>query len=201
MEGDVLKTDVLKTDDEIEGEFVPTQTAVAKRFNVSQVAVCKWEKEPDFPVKERRGYDLIKIASWKAGRPLRKANKLLLEKTGKFDVKLIEEVKEGLLKFQDLGEFYKEKRGEIFSGIGAKILSTSEQILDGITANQLKNMNVRDKLKALKDLITSATSIYEKERLENDQSTSNLQIIVAQIKDLKRREAEKRMVQDGNPSN
>jgi len=193
-----------KIEEQNEDELVLSLSAVARYFGVSQPAVSKW-KLNGMPRESGGGYNLKKIGIWRALRIGKEADSLLPDKAGNLDAKLIAEVKRELGRFQNLAEIYKEKRGEVFAGVGAKILSTAEQILDGITSKQLRKMNIRDKLKGLKDLITSATSIYEKERLENDQSTENIQLIVAQIKDLKRREAEERKreirVQDGNQSN
>lgn len=201
----------LETNDQNDQEdhIVGSLTAVGKHFQVTQPAVSRWKRN-GMPTEPDGKYNLKKVVIWRALRVAKEANSLLPDKVEGFDVKLLGEIRKELGRFQNLAEIYKEKRGDVFAGIGAKILAVAEQILDGISTKKLKKMHVRDQLKSLKDLIASATSIYEKERLSNDQSTENIQLIVAQIKDLKRRNKEKReaeakikslMVQDGNKNN
>lgn len=70
-------------------------------------------------------------------------------------------------------ENYKERRADIFAGL-------QERILNSITDEAIK------KTPAIQ-LVTAASILYDKERLERGQSTSNESIIVTQIRDMRER--------------
>lgn len=202
-----METDALETADQIEPNIVKSLSAVGRYFKVSQPAVSKW-KTKGMPVEEDGSYSLPRIAAWRALTVAREAESL--DKVEGVEPEIIAEVKKELGRFRRLAEVYKMERGEVFASSQAKMLSLGEQIMDSINEKDISKMHIRDKIKAVKDLTSSVSSLHTQERLENDESTSNVQIIVAQIKDLKRREAEKRkaeeeknkslMVRDGNQS-
>jgi len=175
---------------EIDGqdEIVRTQAEVGRYFGVSQVAVSKWKGMP----KEADGtYNLRKITVWKALRAAQKADSLLPATAEGVNDELVE-VKEQIGRFRELAELYKENRAEIFAGTGAKLLSVAEQILGTITRKELVKMNVRDKIKVLKDIVSSVSGLFTDERLEKGQSTENVAVIVQAWKDIKKKRREQR---------
>lgn len=184
-----METDILKTDDQMETEIVRSLTAVGKHFGISQPAISKWKKL-GMPIEEDGSYNLKRITAWRALRVAQEADSLLPAKAEGEDAEVLAEVKKELGRFRGLIDTYKMDRGDVFAGTGAKLLEVAERILSTIKDRQLEKMPIKDRLKSLKDIVSSVTGLYVQERLENDQSTSNVAIIVASIRDLKRRMAE-----------
>jgi hypothetical protein len=102
----------------------------------------------------------------------------------------LEEVSRQLGRFRDLCDKYQSDRVEIFGGMGAKLLSVAEDILDSVKSKRLPQMGLKTKVKLLKDLITSTMVLFHSERLQKGESTENVAVIIAAIKDLKKREFE-----------
>lgn len=113
-----------------------------------------------------------------------------LDKVEGIDPGVLAEVKKELGRFRGLVESYKMDRADVFAGAQAKMLSLAEEILDGIKSKDLRKMHIRDRIKALKEIVSSVTSLYTEERLEKGESTQNVAVIIAAIKDLKRRQFE-----------
>lgn len=162
---------------------VKTQAEVAKYFKVSEAAVSKWFKK-GAPIESNATFNLQKITAWKMLRVAKEAN-LIPEKIENLDPKLLEEIKAELGKFNTLAEVYQDKRETIYAGIGGKLLSVAESILNGVDARKIHKMAIRDQLKGLKDLVASAMALFEKERLEKGESTENVALIVKYIKEMK----------------
>lgn len=96
-----------------------------------------------------------------------------------------------LNRFKDLIDVYRNDRADIFAGTEAKLMTVIQRILDSIGKKTIENMNFKEKFKALKESISSVVLLYDTERLERNQSTENVSVIVASINDLKKREKEK----------
>lgn len=179
-----METDILKTDDQTETNIVKSLSAVGRHFRVSQPAVSKW-KLIGMPIEEDGTYNLTRITAWRALRITREAESL--DKVEGIDPGVLAEVKKELGRFRGLVETYKLDRGDIFSGAQAKMLSLAEEILDGIKSKDLAKMHIRDRIKALKDIVSSVTSLYHEERLEKNESTENISVIVQAIKTYQKR--------------
>lgn len=171
--------------------IVKSLSAVARHYKVSQPAVSKWKKN-GLPVEEDGSYNLTRIAAWRALRVAHEAASL--EKVEGIDSEVLAEVKKELGRFRALAETYKMNRSDVFASAQAKMLALGEEILDSIKSKDLKKMHVRDKIKALKDITASVTSLYSSERIERGESRENISIIVQQIHEIKKaqREEEKR---------
>lgn len=182
-----METDILKTDDQTETNIVKSLSAVGRHFRVSQPAVSKW-KLNGMPIEEDGTYNLTRITAWRALRITREAESL--DKVEGIDPGVLAEVKKELGRFRGLVETYKLDRGDIFSGAQAKMLSLAEEILDGIKSKDLGKMHIRDRIKALKEIVSSVSSLYHEERLERGESTENVAVIIAAIRDLKKRQFE-----------
>ena len=180
--------DSLEENDRTETEVVQSLTAVARYFKVSQPAVSKW-KQSGMPVREDRTYDLREITLWRATRAADKADNLLPATAEGLNGELTE-IRGKLGRFRELAESYKMDRANVFAGAEAKLLSVAEQLLDGINPKQLAKMNVKDRIKAVKDIVSSVSGLFEKERLERGESTENVAVIVQAIKDAKKRKRE-----------
>ncbi len=192
-----MVANALETTDQTEPQIVKSLSAVGRHFKVSQPAVSKW-KAKGMPIEEDGSYSLPKIAAWRALTVAREAESL--GRVEGVDSEVLAEVKKELGRFRRLSEVYKMERGEVFSSAQAKMLSLAEEILGSIKEKDISKMHIRDKIKALKDITTSVASLYQNERLENDQSTSNVQVIVDSIRDLKRRMAEERRAEENKHS-
>jgi len=183
--------------------IVKSLSAVGRHFKVSQPAVSKW-KVKGMPVEDDGSYNLTRIAAWRALTVAREAESL--EKVEGVDSEVLAEVKRELVRFRSLGEIYKLERADVFASAQAKLLSLAEEILDGIKSKDLKKMHVRDKIKALKDIVSSVGSLYQSERLEKGESTENVAVLIQAIKESRKRmkaEEEKNRfeAQNGNQSN
>jgi hypothetical protein len=189
-----METDILKTDDQTETNIVKSLSAVGRHFRVSQPAVSKW-KLNGMPLEEDGTYNLTRITAWRALRITREAESL--DKVEGIDPGILAEVKKELGRFRGLVETYKLDRGDIFSGAQAKMLSLAEEILDGIKSKDLEKMHIRDRIKALKEIVSSVSSLYHEERLERGESTENVAVIIAAIRDLKKRQFEEEEKAEG----
>ena len=164
--------------------IVKSLSAIGRHFKVSQPAVSKW-KMNGMPIEEDGTYNLTRITAWRALRVARETESL--DKVEGVDLEVLAEVKKELGRFRGLGEIYKMERSEIFASAQAKILSLAEDILDSIKRKDISKMHIRDKIKGLKDLTSSVSSLFQNERLERGESTENTMVIVAAIKDLKKK--------------
>jgi hypothetical protein len=179
----------IKNEGQSEASIVKSRGAVGRYFGVSPTAVFKWKKKPGFPIEQDGTYDLNKIALWRAERTVTEAVDLLPATAEGEDPKELEDIREGLGRFRSMVESYKIERADVFAGTEAKLLSLAERLLKGISDNKIKKMNIKDRVKALKDIISSVTGLYTSERLEKGESTENVAVIISAIKDLKRRKA------------
>jgi predicted transcriptional regulator len=180
---------------------VKRQSELAALLGVTQQRISQQLKEWRIQ-KDRNGYyDVQKIMSLRAMEISERVQSLLPVKIENGDLEVVKEIMNGLGKFKNMVESYQTNRGEIFAGEQAKLLEVAERILISFKDTEIEKMSAKDRIRALKDIFSSVTILFEKERLENDLSTANVSIIVQQIKDLKRREREKQTVEPQKQSN
>ena len=188
------------------GENAKTMTELAKIFNCSQPRISQWKKA-GMPVESDGTYDPVKIQNWRLLRLSERVQTLLPAPTQNGDSQAVSEIVNELGRFKELVDDFKKDRGDIFAGVEAKLVSVTEDILDSVAKDQILAMPLRDRLKFVKDLASSVTGLYEKERLERGQSTENTMLLIAAIKDARKRiraEAEEEIkfkANNGNQSN
>ncbi len=91
-------------------------------------------------------------------------------------------------KLRSLTEVYKLERADKFAGVQAQILAVADSLLRSISKSEIKDMETKDKLNGIKNLVSAAAALFEKERLERDLSTENVSVLVMAIKEMKKRE-------------
>ena len=188
-------SETVKKEEQNQTNIVKSLSAVGRYFKVSQPAVSKWKHLKGMPVEADGSYSLPRIAAWRALTVAREAESL--DKVEGVDPEVLAEVKKELGRFRRLAEVYKMERGEVFASAQAKMLSLGEQILDSIKEKDISKMHIRDKIKALKDITSSVGSLYQNERLEEGQSTENIQVVVKAIKEAQKREFARREAAQG----
>lgn len=83
---------------------------------------------------------------------------------------------------------YRAIRAEVNAYNQLKRQEKQEQVLDNITEGEIKGADLKTKMVMLDALGKDKEREFTQERLERGQSTENVAVIVAAIKDLKRRE-------------
>jgi hypothetical protein len=173
-------------------EKLRTMVEVGRVFSVTQPRISQWKKE-GMPVESDGTYDVKKITAWRLSKAGERVETLLptVRNGGDSkDLQIVNEIVSELGRYRELVEGFKKDRGDLFAGVEAKLVSVTEDILESITQNELLAIPLKDRLKFVKDFVSSISGLYEKERLERNLSTDNVSIIVAQIKDLKKRRRE-----------
>jgi hypothetical protein len=164
-------------------EIVNTLKEVGNYFRVSQPAVSKWKKA-GMPIESNGSFNLRKITVWRSLRVAQQVEGLLPATIEGANGELTE-LKQELGRFRELVETYTGNRADIFAGAQAKLLSLAEQTAATITHKQLLGMNVKDKIKSLKDIVSCVTGLFTNERLERGESTENVAAIVRVIHEIK----------------
>lgn len=192
----------VSTDDSI--KTVRTMVELAKIFNVTQPRVSQWKKQ-GMPIESDGTYSVKKVTNWRLSRVSEKVETLLPATVEKGDLQAVNEVVSELGRFKALVDDFKKDRGDIFAGVEGKLISVCEDILETVNKNEILTIPLRERLRFVKDIVSSISGLYEKERLERNLSSENVSIIVSQIRDIKRREAEEKKTEfkthDGNQSN
>ncbi len=168
-------------------ETVYTQTELAEIFNVSPRCILDWKRK-GMPVNIDDSFCVKDVMAWRALGATESLEKRLPEALKDSSLSVVGEVISTLGKFRHLVEDYKINRADLLAGTGAKILQVTERILQSLEGEAFDKINIPDRIKVLKDMVGAITTLFEKERLERGQSTENVMVIVAAIKDLKKRE-------------
>ena len=167
---------------------------VAKLCNAHPSTVRGWVKK-GMPRIPREGsakydYDILKIQEW---RVVRLTGNQGGEVVSMSDEEL-ELLKAKIEKFRGAIDYYKINRADIFANKQLNYQKKADFILSTITDEDIKDEKIGMKLAALKVLDTGAAIFYDKERLERGESTQNVGILVASIKELKRKRGEPKPV-------
>ena len=101
----------------------------------------------------------------------------------KDDLQVVDEIVSQLGRFRDLVNGFKRDRGDILCGVEAKLLSVAEDILSTVTRKEILAISLRDRLRLVKDIVSSLNSLYGSERLEQGESTENIAIIMKAIRE------------------
>lgn len=181
---------------------VRTMVELAKVFNVSQPRISQWKKQ-GMPIQDDGSYNIKNITVWRALKATEKVKSLLPSTIENGDLQVVNEVVSGLNRFRALVDDFKKDRSDIFAGVEAKLISVAEEILDSVNKSEILAIPLKERLRFVKDIVSSISSLYVSERLEKGESTGNIAVIIQAIKDAKRRKAEEKrqkpsMVQDGN---
>lgn len=164
-----------------------TMKELAGIFNVSQPRISQWKKA-GMPVESDGTYDPVRIQRWRVLRLNEKVETLLPAEIENGDSQQgVSEIINGLGRFRELVDGFKRDRGDILCGLEGKLVSVTEDLLDSVTKTQILQMPLRDRLRLIKDFVSSITSLYTSERLERGESTDNVVLIVSAIKDLKKK--------------
>jgi hypothetical protein len=185
-------------------EIVTTQVELAKILNRSQPRINQLLKK-GLPRNPDGTFNVREVTNWMLSRVSEKVETLLpatVLENG--DPEFISKSINELNRFKGLLDKFKQDRGDIFCGIEGKLCTVLEDILSTVNQKDISALSLPVRLKLVKDISASISILYEKERLERNLSTDNVQVIVEQIKALKReREEEEREFKrhDGNQSN
>lgn len=113
------------------------------------------------PSKAPKNSDIAKILAVKAENP--KLNNSQLAKIAGISKQALSQMFQRYGIDQERLEEFKASRADIFAGLQETILST-------LTCDDIKKASVRDR-------IIAAATLYDKERLERGQSTSNVSVL------------------------
>jgi hypothetical protein len=155
---------------------VRTMTELAKVFNVSQPRISQWKKM-GMPVESDGTYSIQKITNWRLSRVSEKVQALVPATLEKDELQVVDEIVSQLGRFRELVNDFKKDRGDILCGVEAKLLSVAEDLLSTISRNEILAISPRDRLRLVKDLVASLSSLYTSERVERGESTENIAII------------------------
>lgn len=167
-------------------ETVRTMDELAKIFNVSQPRISQWKKA-GMPVESDGTYSIKKVTGWRLSRVSEKVETLLPATIENGNLQAVNEIVNELGRFRQLVDDFKKDRGDIFCGVEAKLISVTEDILDSVTREEILAMPLKEKLRLVKDIVSSVTGLYGQERLERGESSENISVIISAIKDAKKR--------------
>jgi NifB/MoaA-like Fe-S oxidoreductase len=100
---------------------------------------------------------------------------------------LVREKIQELNQFREIMDKFKRERSDIFAGIEGKLASILEALLDSADPKEIELIPLEKRLKLAKEITTAISNLYEKERLERGESTENVVVIVAAIREAKKR--------------
>lgn len=186
--------------------IVTTKVDIARAFGVERGTIYGWVKR-GMPVNEDGSFDLKAISKWR-GKQLRSPVSeeqraevvALVENTKKSEKEIAEIVGLSQQSVSVIKRRYEEDKPLIDFVNGARAnLMTAEQgrnllirqtIIDSISAEEVKNLGLKDKIDIYSKLGGDTSNIYKDERLERDKTTENVGAIIQFIQKVKREDKE-----------
>jgi hypothetical protein len=171
---------------------VRTKREVAAHFGLSSCQLYHWR---GLPVEEDGTYDLEKIRLWRQERAVRP----VLERKGRIlptakeidaNLKALVDAKKQVAELNrnssEVAEVFRGGRVDVLAAAQAKMAALSRTILDSFSEEEIKAMKPADRTRLLYVVNLTLAINYDKERLESDQSTENIAVVVDLIRKMKR---------------